>query len=160
MTDRHRHTPSLNNIDIEKICEHHGWTNLTTRSIPTPMRSDSKYLSEIELTKGPGIINIKEHRKLEQKMGFNYRQAIGELIYAHTICRIDISVPIIMLSQHSSNPAQIHYEAVKNIYAYLYAKRERGLTYWRPEPRYDLPTQPDPTPISSNNQLEKLRKKS
>ena len=50
------------------------------------MKSDSKYLSKIDLSKGPEIDDIKEHRKLEQKMGFSYQQAIGELIYAHTIC--------------------------------------------------------------------------
>jgi hypothetical protein len=56
-------------------------------------------------------------------MGFSYRQTIGELIYALTVCRIDISIAVITLSQHSHHPAQIHYEAVKQVFAYLNARR-------------------------------------
>ena len=89
-------------------------------------------------------------------MKFNYCQAIGELIYAHTVCRVDISVAVITLSQHSNNPAQIHYEAVKNLFAYLYATKDQDLTYWRPKPREDLPLHPNPTPISKYGQLEKF----
>ena len=81
-------------------------------------------------------------------MGFNYRQCVGELIYALTICRIDISIAIITLSQHSLNPARIHYEAIKHLFAYLNATKRHGLTYWRTSPQLDLPLTQDPTPIS------------
>ena len=65
-------------------------------------------------------------------MGFNYQQAIKELIYAYTICCIDIVVAVITLSQFSQQLAKIHYEAVKHIFAYLNAIKTYGLTYWRP----------------------------
>ena len=87
-------------------------------------------------------------------MGFNYRQAIGELIYAYTTCRIDIAIPVITLSQFSQHPAEIHYQAVKDVFAYLYATKEYGLTYWRPTPREDLPLKPNPTPITSYARLQ------
>ena len=57
-------------------------------------------------------------------MGFSYLQCIGELIYALTIYRINISIAVITLSQHSNNPAQIHYEAVKQIFFISKQQRE------------------------------------
>ena len=89
-------------------------------------------------------------------MGFSYRQAIGELIYAHTICRIDISIAIITLSQFSLRPAEIHYQAVKQIFAYLNSTKDYGLTYWRQTPRMDLPLVDDPTTLSSPASLAKF----
>jgi hypothetical protein len=89
-------------------------------------------------------------------MGFSYRQTIGELIYALTVCRVDISIAVMTLSQHSHHPAQVHYEAVKQVFAYLNATKRDGLTYWRLQPRMDLPIAPDPTPISAPSQLYKF----
>jgi hypothetical protein len=89
-------------------------------------------------------------------MGFSYRQTIGGLIYALTVCRVDIAIAVITLSQHSHHSAQIHYEAVKQVFAYLNATKKDGLTYWRPQPRMDLPIAPDPTPISAPSQLYKF----
>jgi hypothetical protein len=89
-------------------------------------------------------------------MGFSYSQTIGELIYALTVCQVDISIAVITLSQHSHHPAQIHYEAVKQVVAYLNATKRDGLTYWRPQPRMDLPIASDPTPISAPSQLYKF----
>ena len=87
-------------------------------------------------------------------MGFNYRQAIGELIYAYTICQIDIAIPVITLSQFSQHPAEAHYLAVKDVFAYLYATKEYGLTYWQPTPREDLPLKPNPKLIMSYARLQ------
>ena len=89
-------------------------------------------------------------------MGFSYRQCIGELMYALTICRIDISIAIITLTQYSINPAKIHYEAVKHTFVYLNATRRDGLTYWRTEQRIDLPYAPDPNTISDDSILRKF----
>jgi hypothetical protein len=118
------------------------------------MKSDSKYQLDIQTNRGPE--SVKEQKELERRMGFSYRQTIGELIYALTVCRVDISIAVITLSQHSHHPAQIHYEAVKQVFAYLNATKRDGLTYWRPQPRMDLPIAPDPTPISAPSQLYKF----
>jgi hypothetical protein len=104
---------------IEKIVSHHGWVNLNIRSPPMPMQSDSKYQADIQTSRGPE--SIKEQKELEKRMRFSYRQTIGELIYALTACQIDISIVVITLSQHSHHPAQIHYEAVEQVFAYLTA---------------------------------------
>ena len=65
---------------------------------PVPLRLDSKHLAAIQLEEGPE--DPVEARQLEKRMGFNYCQAIGEAIYALTVCRVDISSSVIKLSQH------------------------------------------------------------
>jgi hypothetical protein len=72
-------------------------------------------------------------------MGFGYRQGIGELIYAMVTCRPDNSFPVIKLSQYSTRPTRLHFEAVKHIYRYLNATKTEGIYYWRKEERLDLP---------------------
>ena len=65
------------------------------------------YQASLELAKSPDT--EKQQRELEKAMGFSYRQAIGELIFAFRICRPDITVPVIKLSQYASRPASEHY---------------------------------------------------
>jgi hypothetical protein len=77
---------------IEKIVSHHGWAKPKIRSPPTPMKRDSKYQVDIQTSRGPE--SIKEQKELEHRMGFSYRQTIGELIYALTVCRVDISIAV------------------------------------------------------------------
>ena len=48
------------------------------------MHADNKYQANLQLACGPE--EMKDAKSLEQKMGFNYCQTIGELIYAYTIC--------------------------------------------------------------------------
>ena len=117
---------------IEHIVEHHGWTHEFVKNKPVPMKSYPKYQNDIQLTEGP--TDPYQAKQLQQQMGFNYRQAIGELIYALTICRVDISPALITLSQHSAALAKIHYDAVKQVFLYLYATKHHGLTYWRTKP--------------------------
>ena len=139
---------------IKKIVHHHGWQNETTRVKPIPMKTDVDYQTRIQLEEGPE--SLKERKHLERQMGFSYRQCIGELIYALTICRVDISIAVITLSQHAINPAKIHYDAVKHVFLYLNATKKVGLTYWRTEQRLDLPYEPDPVTISDDNVLRKF----
>jgi hypothetical protein len=105
------------NVHFDKIEEHHGWQNETTANLPLPVRNDSVYQSNLELSYGPD--NIKEQRELETQMGFSYRQAIGELIFPMTICRLNTSPAVIKLSQYSHTPAKCHYQAVRAVFAYL-----------------------------------------
>jgi len=93
------------------------------------MRSDSKYLGELENARGPD--SDKERMELELKMKFNYRQALGEILYAMVTCRPDISISVTKLSQYSQNPAEIHYIALKNVFRYLRSTKGDGLVFWR-----------------------------
>ena len=118
---------------IEKILTRHGWLSDTYKhqNYPVPMRSDSKFLSALENAKGPE--NDIERNKLESKMKFSYRQALGEILYAMVTCRPDISVSITKLSQYSQNPAEVHYLTLKNVFRYLRCTKNDGLIFWRRE---------------------------
>ena len=138
---------------IARIVTHHNWhNNENISNKPVPMRDYNKFLDAINNDKGPE--DLTERRQLEKRMGFNYRQAIGELIYALTICQIDISTAIILLSQHNLHPAEIHYKAVKDLFLYLYATRKHGITYWRQTPSSILPEKSPPQPITSEDILQ------
>lgn len=139
---------------ITKIVKHHGWDKEHTKNLPVPMRNDSDTMTKIQTEKGP--TNLKEKRNLEKEMGFSYRQAIGELIFAMSTCRVDIAAAVILLSQYSEQPARIHYQATKAIFTYLYATKSEGLYYWRPEPFADLPTEKNPTPITNPDRLNEF----
>ena len=47
------------------------------------MQADNKHQGNLQLVQGPD--KMTEAKSLEQKMGFNYRQAIGELIYTYPL---------------------------------------------------------------------------
>jgi len=97
---------------VEKILEKHGWLNdqFKTKSRPIPMRTESAYLRELEMTKGP--VEDKEKKQLEIRMKFSYRQALGEVLYAMVTCRPDISMAVTKLSQYANSPSEIHYNAL------------------------------------------------
>jgi hypothetical protein len=134
--------------------EHHKWQQGHTANLPIPMRNDSTYQANLKLSYGPE--DVKEQQELETQMGFSYRQAIGELIFAMTICRLDISPAVIKLSQYSEAPARCHYQAAKAIFTYnLYATKHDGIYYWRPPPRNELPNEDLPKTIALTEQLKK-----
>ena len=118
------------------------------------MQTNMECQSRIQLNEGPE--SIKEQKQLEKRMGFSYRQCVGELIYALTICRVDISIAVITLSQHSLNPAEIHYEVVKYFFAYFNNTKRNGLTYWRTELQLGLPSKPDPITVSVDSTIRKF----
>ena len=130
-----------NKTYIKKMLAKHDWihheTELPAATFPIPMKSEAAYQRKLETADTPSESEIAA---LEKKYGFGYRQAIGELIYALVTCRPDISFPVIKLSQYSTRPTDIHFEAVKQIYRYLNATQDEGIYYWRKQPRHDLPT--------------------
>ena len=147
-----KHYIKLNNPSyIKKIIQEHQWMveGIPTANCPIPMSEDKDYLRQLESAELP---STEEQRiALQVEMKFNYRQAIGELIYAMVTCRPDISFPLIKLSQYSANPARMHYEAVINIFRYLNATIDDGLLYWRTSPMKDLPDGPIPKVYSDNH---------
>ena len=72
-------------------------------------------------------------------------------------CRPDISFPLIKLSQYSSQPALIHFEAVRKIYAYLKHTLQDGIYYWRSKPRVDMKKGGLPQCHQSNNYTASTR---
>jgi hypothetical protein len=63
------------------VSSHHGWDKLKSRSPPAPMKSDSKFQADIQMSRGPESIREQQNES-ERRMGISYRQTIGELIYA------------------------------------------------------------------------------
>ena len=86
-------------------------------------------------------------------MGFAYRQAIGELLFAAITCRPDILYCIIKLSQYNTKPARIHYIAVKRVFRYLRDTIEDGLHYWRETIHPALPNAPCPPILHDNHDV-------
>jgi len=133
--DQTKYYIKIHNIQyIEKILTRHGWLNDNYNSpkLPVPMRSDTKYKFELENAKGSDT--DKDRLTLEMKMKFNYRQALGEILYAMVTCRPDLSISVTKLSHYSQNPAEIHYVALKNVFRYLRSTRKDGLIFWRRTP--------------------------
>ena len=95
----------------------------------------------LENTTGP-TTTPDDQQALEDRMGFSYCQALGEILYAIITCRPDLSFAIIKLSQYSINPAEVHNQALKNAFRYLRTTIDHGLYFWRNEPLLDfnLPT--------------------
>ena len=134
---------------ISKILKGHGWENLQhSATTTTPMRSDSKYILELETSRGP--TEVQDQKTLATEMKFSYRQAIGELLFAAITCRPDVMYPVIKLSQYSNAPAKIHFVAVKNVFRYLRATIDEGLHYWRDGQRDDLPFVASPDLLPDN----------
>jgi Reverse transcriptase (RNA-dependent DNA polymerase) len=132
---------------LRKILENHNWLDLRAADMPVPMRSDSAYQRELETATRPQT--PQDQQNVQDQAGFVYRTAIGELIYALIVARLEISFATTKLSQYSANPALIHYTAVKQVFAYLNNTMEEGLIYWRASPRDDLPDIAPPRPRSN-----------
>ena len=45
---------------------------------------------------------------LEKEMGFSYQSVLGEIIYAYTVCRLDIGYAVTKLARYSASPSPIH----------------------------------------------------
>ena len=139
-----------NRTYLQKIFKNHPWLKNTVPlpASSTPMADNSDYQRNLETAKP---LSDSERKEYEEKQGFTYRQAIGELIYALVTCRPDIAFAVIKLSQYSTAPAEIHYEAVKRIFVYLHQTIDEGIYYWRKSPRLDLPIGKLPHPTQANN---------
>ena len=114
--------------------------------IPIPMHYSQDYQQQLEKSVALDAESLKQ---IEKEFGFKYRQGIGEILYALVTCRHDISFPLIKLSQYSTRPSKIHFEALADLYRYLHATKEDGIYYWRQSPRWDLPLHPLPTCYAS-----------
>ena len=98
------------------------------------MSGDPAYTKSLDTAPTPDKEDKRARKHLQQRCGFKYRKAVGELIWAMCICRPDISYAATKLSQFGDNPGQLHYEAVLQTLQYLSVTRTHGLTYWRRTP--------------------------
>jgi hypothetical protein len=133
-----RHPPS------PRLCKKmHARHTLTRLSLTTDRKTKLHLINrfQCEPTLSPyanrnclqALTTRSKHRPLKQRWASatGYRQAIGELVFAMTVGRIDISYPIIKLSLRSPPSPR---PTTDRIFLYLNATRDHGLTYWRTEP--------------------------
>jgi hypothetical protein len=140
---------------LDKVLKQHGWEETIKQHNPIPMRNDTAYHAQLESATLPATA---DDAKQLQEEHFNYRQAIGEAIYAMTIARPDIAYAVIKLSQYSANPAKIHYQAVRHLFKYLALTTERGVYYWRKIPVTSLPVVPAEACVSRSAILDTIPK--
>jgi hypothetical protein len=138
---------------LNKMLSSHGWLNSPPTRLPFP--SDKQYLKQLQEAPTPSTEH--DQQALEHKMGFKYRQLMGEILYPMVKCRLDISTHTIILSQYSNNPGEIHYSALKTVAQYLANTINDGIHYWRREPHPTLPLAAIPIPHADNYTLKEQR---
>jgi hypothetical protein len=73
----------------------------------------------------------------ERQQTWNYRSVIGKLNYIANNTRPDISMAVHQCARFSSKPKALHELAVKRIIRYLYATKDKGITF-RPSNDFSL----------------------
>jgi hypothetical protein len=137
---------------ILKILTAHAWLDLNASSRqPSPtMRSDSTNQQQLGLELAERPTSPQQQHTIEDQTGFSYCTAIGELKFALVPARSEISMATTKLSQYGTNPAYIHYQAIRTVFAFPNNTRDDGMwIYWRTKPRPDLPEGPIPQPYIS-----------
>jgi hypothetical protein len=115
---------------IDKILAANTWVGDSARARidrPVPMNGTSDTLRHLDTSPVPSTDSEREN--LGRSMGFSYRKAIDELIWAMVTCRPDLSFAVIKLRQLSNSPGRIHCNHVRHVFRYLQHTRNNGLTY-------------------------------
>ena len=115
----------------------------------TPLPSDQTFQKKFNSSVGNPDKTVQ--LTLAKEMQLGYRSGVGELIWAMTICHLDLAYSSVKLSQSNSCPHEIHYQGLKHALKYLYHTRDDGLYFWQTHPRMELPEGPLPT-IKSTRQ--------
>ncbi len=127
---------------IGRLLKTHGWeTPSAGEDLTDASPITEETVKRISRLKGPAEYT-PEHKSLEAKMQFSYRQLLGECMYAYVTCRLDIAYAVCFLARFSGKPHEEHYLALKNIARYLRRTKEWGITYWRTSPVNSLPHVP------------------
>ena len=136
---------------VDKFCDKYldSWLRKfpITEDRPTPFPSDKDWIKGFLAATGSS--DAKDISRLESDMQIRYRGGVGELIWAMTTCRPDLTYASVKLSQSNSAPAEIHFHGLKHAIRYLYATRHDGIYFWRTAPRSELPDKPVPL-VNSN----------
>jgi hypothetical protein len=140
---------------IEKTFEKHIATWMKTL-YPTPNRSaplpsDGDWLKKFNLASGNP--DKAAQAQLAKRMQLSYRSGVGELIWAMTTCRPNLSYTSVKLSQSNTCPHELHYNGLKHALKFLYQSRNDGLYFWCTIPRPELPVGPSPVINRNRNDI-------
>ena len=112
---------------LHNMLKQRNWLPTTSTLDSIPLSADPKYITKLEQAAIPPTMEAKT--QLRQRMGFNYHQVIGEVIYPMMKCRPDIAFHATKLSQYMENPAEAHYEALRQLCNYLAHTITDGIYY-------------------------------
>jgi hypothetical protein len=116
--DRSRRTISIGqSAYITALLERHGMSDC--KAVSTPMERDSK----TTLVKPP-----IEYKATDGEVR-DYQAIIGGVMFAMICTRPDIAFAVTTLAQFASNPAPVHFQAVKRVLRYLRGTIDRRVTY-------------------------------
>ena len=98
---------------LQKILERFNMADC--RPISTPLETGVRFSRKVENDEGTDMKN--------------YQAAIGCLTYAALGTRPDIAIAVNMLSQFMSNPANVHWKAVKRVLRYIKGTLDYGILF-------------------------------
>ena len=141
-----RHYTKLSNESyLRRFLKTHQWDTESPNTTTTQSRHfepiPPSAITDIYNNIGPSE-HTKEHADLATKMGFSYRQVLGEIMYAYVSTRPDIGYAINTLAKFTQYPAPIHYRMLKRTALYLRHTITWGIIYWRTQPNMSLPEIP------------------
>ena len=61
---------------LTKVLQNHGWMDTSNESTSTLMRYDKKCYNDLQESMGPEV--VEDQAIFQKKMGFKFRQGIGE----------------------------------------------------------------------------------
>jgi Reverse transcriptase (RNA-dependent DNA polymerase) len=124
---------------IDKVLATHGWDTPTQDDNTAHEPLPASMIKQIDIEQGP-LEHSPAAKALETDKKFKYRQLLGELMYAHVTCRMDIGYVLTKLAQFSQYPAAIHYSCLRRICIYLRHTKDWGIMFWRPKPMPCFPS--------------------
>ncbi len=117
---------------INKICDKKltSWMRsfTSTDDRPTTLPTDPAWMKKFNAATGNP--DPKVQAKLAKTMGLTYRSGVGKLIWAMTMCCLDLAYASVKLSQANSCPHDHHVHGVKHSLKYLYSTRDDELYFW------------------------------
>ena len=78
------------------------------------------------LSKEDGAKTPAEREEMEN---IPYREAVGALMWAATMTRVDIASAVREVAKFRDNPGRAHWKAVRRILQYIAKTKNRGITY-------------------------------
>ena len=91
-----------------------------TKTSSTPAATGIKPLSKKDGAKTPA--------EREEMENIPYREAVGALMWAATMTRLDIASAVREVAKFSDNPGRAHWKAVRRILQYIARTKDRGIT--------------------------------
>ena len=118
---------------IDRMLQTHGWDEPKhdpkepSKAVPL----NPAAVNKLSLLTGPPEKSA-EAKAISDKVGFSYRNVLGELIFAYVISQLNIGYSVCFLARFSDSPHEEHYVALKGVVRYIRATKSWGIIYQRP----------------------------